>query len=310
MNETLTTTTASALLITADSLILEYLASLDVKPRTKETYQKALRQYAAYLKDKGITQPTRLDILAYKNYLIANFTASTTSSYLTAVKSFYRYLEASNMGINIANGIKGAKNVQGFKKDALTIEQAKKILKGVKATTLEGKRDYALINLLIHTGLRTIEAARADVSDIRQEAGEALLYIQGKGRDSKDAYVLLTEATLQPLRAYLKARDDKRQDAPLFASTSDRNKGERLTTRSLSRIVKSAMQKVGIDSERLTAHSLRHSAVTFSLLAGATIQEAQKMARHSNINTTMIYSHNIDRINNAAERKIAKLLKS
>lgn len=68
------------------------------------------------------------------------------------------------------------------------------------------------------------------------------------------------------------------------------------------------MKEAGIESERITAHSLRHTAVTLALLAGATVQEAQAMARHSSINTTMIYAHNIDRLETPAEGRIEDLL--
>lgn len=141
--------------------------------------------------------------------------------------------------------------------------------------TIEQLRDYALINLLLRTGLRSIEAERSNIEDIRQEVGQALLYIQGKDRDEKDAFVILTAATLEPLQAYLKARGEKNGAAPLFCSFSNRAKGERLTTRSIRRIIKEAMRASGIDSKRLTAYSLRHTAITFSLLGVATIQEAQ-----------------------------------
>jgi len=289
------------------TIIDQYIASLDVKPKSKETYRKALKQFIEFIERKGIQQPTRIDILAYKSYLMENFTACTVSSYLTAVKGLYIYLEAEKISPNIANGIKGAKHQQGFRKDALTIDQAKNVLTIDTATT-EGKRNYAIVNLLIRTGLRTIEIERANIEDIRQEGGEALLYIQGKGRDSKDAFVLLTEATLKPIRKYIKARGKTETTDPLFASHSDRNADGRLTTRSISRIVKEALREAGLDSDRLTAHSLRHTAVTFSLLAGASIQEAQSMARHRNVNTTLIYAHNIDRIKKAPERKIDALL--
>ena len=59
---------------------------------------------------------------------------------------------------------------------------------------------------------------------------------------------------------------------------------------------------------RLTAHSLRHTASTLSLQGGATIQEAQALGRHASIDTTMLYAHNIERIAQAPERKIAELL--
>jgi integrase/recombinase XerC/integrase/recombinase XerD len=173
---------------------------------------------------------------------------------------------------------------------------------------LTGKRDLALLNLLIRTGLRTIEVIRADIGDIRQQGTEALLWIQGKGQDAKDQFVILTDNTLRPIYEYLQARGARDKDKPLYASISDRNNGTRLTTRSVRRIVKERLRSIGIDSERLTAHSLRHTTITLSLEAGATIQEAQALGRHANINTTLIYAHNIDRLKNAPERLIDKLL--
>ncbi|MFA5638772.1 MAG: tyrosine-type recombinase/integrase, partial [Anaerovoracaceae bacterium] len=288
-------------------VVQKYIDLLDVKPKSRETYRKALKQFMLFLESNAITQPTRADILKYKAYLMDNYKACTVSSYMTAVKGFFAFLEAEKIYPNIANGIKGAKHQQGFRKDALTIDQVKRILDGIDTSSIEGLRNYALINLFVRTGLRTIEAHRANIEDIRQEGGEALLYIQGKGRDSKDSFVLLTDSTLYPIQKYLMARRTIDPKAALFASHSDRNEGERITTRTISWIVKQAMRTVGIDSERLTAHSLRHTAVTFSLIAGATIQEAQAMARHSNVNTTLIYAHNIDRIAKAPERKIDAL---
>lgn len=292
----------------SSDIVTRFLAFLDVKPKTRITYGKALKQFVKYIEIRGIQQTERSDILNYKAYLTANYSASTVSAYLTAVKCFYKWLEAEKIYPNITAGIKGAKTARGFKKDVLTAQQAKKLLESIELKTKEQLRNYALINLLLRTGLRTIEAQRANIEDIRQEAGQAILYIQGKGRDEKDAFVILTAASLDPLQAYLKARDEKNRSAPLFCSFSNRSRGERLTTRSIRRIVKETMQKAEICSDRITAHSLRHTAITFSLLGGATIQEAQQLARHSNINTTLIYAHNIERIGQAPERKIDSYL--
>ncbi|MBQ6001302.1 MAG: tyrosine-type recombinase/integrase, partial [Synergistaceae bacterium] len=78
-----------------------------------------------------------------------------------------------------------------------------------------------------------------------------------------------------------------------------------LTTRTISGIAKRTMRQAGFDSPRLSAHSLRHSAVTLSLLAGADLAEVQAFARHSNISTTQIYSHAVDRINSMCENAIS-----
>lgn len=64
----------------------------------------------------------------------------------------------------------------------------------------------------------------------------------------------------------------------------------------------------GLDDDRLTTHSLWHTAVTLALLGGATLQQAQSMARHTNINTTLVYSHNLDRVSQAGEFAVDKML--
>lgn len=290
-----------------ETLITQFIGNLDVMPKSKQTYRKALKQFMQYIEAEGITEPSRQDILAYKQHLLDHYKAGTVSSYLTAVRALFTYLESEKLYPNVAKGIKGPK-INSTRKEHLTVRQAQRLLASLDTSTIIGLRNYAIINLLIQTGLRTIEINRALIGDIRKEGGEALLYIQGKGRQSKDSFVVLTESTLFPIQQYLNARATIDPKAPLFVSHSDRSNGEVLSTRSISWIVKEALKAVGLNSERLTAHSLRHTAVTFSLLAGATIQEAQAMARHSNINTTLIYAHNIDRIAKAPERKIAEML--
>lgn len=291
-------------------IIERFLTSLDVKERSRETYRKALKQFTQWMQVRGRQATERADILEYKAYLQGRYAATTVSAYITAVRKLFGFLEAEKIYPNITAGIKGGKAARGFRKDALTTEQARNLLTGIERSTTEGKRDFALVNLLVQTGLRTIEAQRANIEDIRQEGGAALLYIQGKGRDEKDAFVLLTESTLKPIRAYLKARGREAREgsAPLFAGHGNRNQNGRMTTRTISRIAKDHLKAAGIDSDRITAHSLRHTAVTLSLLAGASIQEAQQLARHSSVNTTMIYAHNIDRVKNAPERRISALL--
>lgn len=169
-------------------------------------------------------------------------------------------------------------------------------------------RDFAILNLMLRTGLRDIEIVRANCKDIQTKAGVDVLYVQGKGRASKDSFVVLTPKALSPITTYLEKRGNVNELDPLFASVSSRNAGERLTVRSIFRIAKSALRAIGIDDERYTAHSLRHTAITFSLLGGATERDAQQMARHANITTTMLYSHDIDRIKRAAEREIGNVL--
>ena len=78
-----------------------------------------------------------------------------------------------------------------------------------------------------------------------------------------------------------------------------------MTTRSISRIVKDHMIAAGYNSDRLTAHSLRHTCATLNLLNGGTPQETRQLLRHTSLNTTMIYSHALERANNQSEARVA-----
>lgn len=287
-------------------LISMFIEQADIKETTKEAYKKGLNNFMSWLEINNINQVEKKTILEYKYDLLTRYSPNTVNSYLTSVKAFYTYLEATGVSKDISRSVKGAKVSKVPTKQALTVEQAIILLNSFNRDTLKGKRDYAMLNLMINTGLRVMEVQSADVKDISQVGGKTVLYIQGKGRDSKDNFVVLSNDVLTSLLDYLTARGNN--EGALFKGLSNRAVNERMTKRSISRVVKEAFKGIGLDSDKLTAHSTRHTAVTFSLLGGATVQEAQAMARHSDINTTMIYSHNINRIENNAESNISALL--
>lgn len=294
----------------AEELMERYLAGADIAASTRETYRRALRQFARWSEGKSLRELTRADILEFKRDQLESVRANTAGAYLSAVKGFFRWLESERIFPNVAAGVKGAKLPRGHRKDALTPTQVGYILEVLKkrGDGERERRDFAIFNLLVRTGLRTIELERADIGDIRAQGAQAVLYVQGKGRAEKDEFVVLTDAAVRPIYAYLALRSEKDRGKPLFASLSNKTMGQRLKTRSLREIVKGALREAGFDDSRLTAHSLRHTAVTLSLLGGASLQQAQAMARHTSINTTLVYSHNIDRVNNAGEFSIDKML--
>lgn len=290
-----------------DFVLDEFKKNLDATPKTKETYIKGVKAFLEWCNDNNISEVTHATLIQYKEDLSKDKKASTISMYMTALKKLYKFLETKGIK-NIASDLKGAKQKRNYTKDPLTLDQAKELLKSIDRTTNEGKRNYALIHLLITTGLRTIEIERANIEDIRNVANNSVLYVMGKGRQDKDEYVKLTYETLKAINDYLSTRNIKDDKEPLFISYSDRTNGQRLKTRSIRDIIKKAYKNIGINSDKITTHSLRHTAITLSLLGGTPLQEVQQMARHSNINTTMIYAHNLKRIESNAEQNIQKLL--
>lgn len=292
-----------------EDLIERFIASIDAKNNSKNTYKRQIKPFFDWISERysfdRLHQMTQQDIFAYKESLVRNGkSAYTVSGYLTAARKFFEWLESNKIFPNIAKSVKGLKKPKGFRKDCLTVDQIRMALASFDTETPDGLRDYAIFNLLVRTGLRTVEIARANVGDLRQEGGEAILQIQGKGRDSKDDFVLLVDETLRPLRRYLASRGALNEKDPLFSSTSNRTKGEPLKERTISWIIKETLRRIDIDDSRLTAHSLRHTAVSLSIKNGASLTQAQAMARHSDPKTTMIYFHNHERIKSGAERYV------
>lgn len=291
-----------------DNLYNDFISFIDAKPKTIATYTRALRQFFNFLKNKGITHPKREDVIVFREELLLRNKPTTVQNYIVTVRLFFRWLEQMGIYKNIADKIKSPTISKAHKKDYLTSKQVKAILEYIASdTTEQGIRDYAIFAVMVVGGLRTIEIARSNIFDVRNVGDNTVLFIQGKGRDEKTDYIKLPFFVERAVRRYLKLRNGESNE-PLFVSTSNNNLGQRLTTRSISGIIKSRLREAGYNSEMLTAHSLRHTAGTLNLLNGGSLEETQQLLRHSNINTTMIYLHHMERAKNMSEERIANVI--
>jgi len=294
--------------VSAD-LTAQFFDYIDATPRTVETYAKAIRQFLQWLQAEGITQPTRADLLRWRDELKLHHKPATVQLYIVAVRQLLKWSAQEGFYPNVADHIKGGKiDKTSFKKDPLTSHQVQNILATIDRGTAQGLRDYAILALAVTTGLRTIELQRANIEDLRTVGDSPVLFIQGKGREEKAEYAKLSEPVERAIRAYLAARGQAAAIDPLFASCSDRNTGDRLTTKSISRLIKTAFKKAGYDSDRLTAHSLRHTAATLNRLNGGTLEETQGLLRHRSADTTAIYDHFLNRAGNQSEYRVSQAI--
>ena len=293
--------------IISSNVIKSFTTFLDVAPLTVRSYSSGLKMFAKFLASHEIKNPTRECVVAFKKELEnLGRKPSTIALYLSALKRFFTWTENEKIYPNIAAGVKAPKISKGHKKDCFSGVQVKSILSGIDRSTVEGLRNYAVMALMSCGGLRTVEITRANVEDLRVINGVTVLFIQGKGKTDKADFIKLPPQVEEAVRNYLNARGQVAMNAPLFASESKRNRGQGLTTRTISGIAKNAMINAGFNSNRLTAHSLRHTAITLSIMAGANLADVQAFARHSSINTTMIYNHAINRFNSMCENSIAR----
>lgn len=241
---------------------------------------------------------------------------NTIAQYLRSVCQFFRWTAANGLYPDIAANIHAPKiRHDVHKKDALTAADVLTIEKSIEATaesrtaaagaaakdtagrvtraTEQGKRLFAMYTLAVNAGLRTIELSRANVKDLEVKGGCAYLYIWGKGHSEADTKKPLAPEVYAAIREYLDSRSDRATaNSPLFVSTGNRSGGKRIAATTISTMLKRAMQNAGFDSDRITAHTLRHTAGTNTQELTGNLYLTQQYMRHANPATTEIYLHN------------------
>lgn len=276
-----------------EDLLQQYISYIDRKETTVRSYISCIRQYFAWRAVNRITSPPqREEIRTYRDHLAgSDLAAGTQAQYLRAVKHFFKWTAAEGYYPNIADNIHGAKvRNDCHKKDALPRDRTEDVANTIDRSTEAGRRLYAIYLLCAENGLRTVEVHRADVGDIKIIDGDPYLYVQPKGHDSKDSPKYLFPDVKAAIDEYLEIRSEKvTPKSPLFTSTSNRSKGGRLSTVSISTMLKGLLVYNGFDSDRITAHSLRATAATAAFEAGLTIYEVQQLMGHVDPATTEIY---------------------
>ena len=301
-------------------MFAKWIKFAQVKPASVAGYTKGVKNFFSFAKANGISDITRDVLLSYREYLRpitaeerrqgikgvvgvrADFKAATSNLYMTATKLFTTFLyQQGIISVNVSERIKNFKVSEQHAKDPLEPDTVKKILASIDTKTLSGKRDVALFATMAVCGLRCCEISRANIGDVVKRGTKKFLHVQGKGRDTKEECVELPQGVCKLIRSYLNKRGTVTNDAPLFASTSHRNSEDRITTNSISRLVKSILRANGLDSDRLTAHSLRHTAATTMINNGVELRRVQEVLRHKSVTVTERYLADLDRYNNGGE---------
>lgn len=190
---------------------------------------------------------------------------------------------------------------------ALDDDQARQLLKAIDASTAKGKRDYAMVSLLLRTGLRRNEAKMLNIGDIQMDHGHYVATIH-YAKGGKPGYVKVPPDVWRSIVACLEVagRENASPDAPLFVSfrRGDHPTGERIDVKAIETLVKELGRSIGIpDSAPLTPHGLRASFITLAMEHGATLEQTQYAARHKDARMTERYrlrKFNLD--NNAVDK--------
>ncbi|HZZ01339.1 tyrosine-type recombinase/integrase [Paraburkholderia sp.] len=270
----------------------EWFANLD-NPQTRRAYQTDLQDFMGFA---GIWQPdefrivTRAHVLAWRKVLETRaLSGATIRRKLAALSSLFEYLcERNAVDFNPVKGAKRPKvdSNQG-RTPALGDHQARVLLDAPDPATLKGKRDRALLSVLLYHGLRREELCKLTVRDIHARRGVLHLRVHGKG--NKLRYLPLHAGSAGRIHAYLEvAGHGEAPDAPLF-QPARRKTHAALTADGVYKIVLAYAAAVHIDVQGFGVHSLRATAATNALEHQADIASVQEWLGHANIATTRIY---------------------
>ena len=289
--------------ITLDQLKREFLEHVEIEKgnslKTVNNYDYYLSRFFEFAKVSSPTDITDDTIREFRLYLnrqpgvkirgqqAATLKKNTQNYHLIALRSFLRYLMKRDIKSLSPERIELAKTKERSL-DLMGSDELTRLLDAPDKNTPIGLRDKAILELFFSTGLRLAElcSLNRDLDLSKEEFS-----IRGKGE--KVRVVFLSDSAKDAIRVYLKSRKDL--DEPLFIQYSRNGaKGNRLTSRSIERIVRTAAIKAGI-SKKVTPHVIRHSFATDLLSNGADIRSVQMMLGHANIATTQIYTHITDK---------------
>lgn len=308
--DSLTITTRAELVTTPglDLVIGAWLADLDdTTADTRATYGRLAGRFARWHAGQG-GPVTGSGVRAW--LASVGGAPSTRNLHLAALRSFCQWAtRAGHLASDPTAGVKGArrKGARMHKRDAFSPAEVRAMLELCQADPRPaGARDGAVLAMMVYMGLRTVEVERADVGDIGQHAGRRVLWIRGKGAEDSPTPGVMSDACFAYVRRWLDVRPGAIDAGPLVTTLAGPAgpAGGRLARRTIRAIIEGRKAAANVDTSsgrRVTAHSLRHSAVTRVLTSGGTLRQAQALARHASISTTEVYLHELDRYADAPE---------
>lgn len=277
------------------AVVSAYLDAACDSPATRRAYGRHLREAFAALGAVTVAELTGAQLAAYRATVTSSALAPGSQALaLAAIRSFLRW--SRSLGAHalpaevIAVALRTPKAEVRRPYAVLTDAEIGRVFAAAHSA-----RDRALLAVLLGCGLRAAEVCALELAEVSEDADGYLLRVHGKGR--KERLVPAPTDVAQLVLTYLRA--DKRRlgdRGPLFLA-EDRRAGQRttrLSTRAVGYLVERTMRAAGIDTKRISPHSLRHTMAIRSLRGGANIVSVQRLLGHASIQTTTRYTNHLE----------------
>ena len=289
-----------------DSFILYLKSQKKYSVHTIRNYRNDLDQFNQFLlvgmnkevKSQGLLTLDSIDIQTIRKYIGALFNRYKKTSLarkISAIRSFFLFLERNGFYQDNAAADISIPKLEQYIPNYLPVDEMFRLLEGPDKEKPLGLRDLAILEVLYSCGFRVAECAALNISSV--DFKQRLIRVIGKG--DKERLVPIGQKAIVALQHYLdetqllrKKTKTHNDQEPLFIN----NRGQRLTTRSMARIIKKYAQKSGLLSD-ISPHSLRHTFATHLLDGGADLRAVQELLGHASLSTTQKYTHvSMDRL--------------
>jgi len=291
----------------AEAFLEAYLRELSAvagrSPYTIRNYQTDIGSFLAWCANNG-HEPLHTTRQLFREFLTelkdSGMVAASITRRTSTVHGFYKYLHREGATErDLLYGVALPKRPKRLPK-VLDPALLDALLAAPDASTPQGLRDRAMLELLYGGGLRISELVSLDVGQVSLADGSAIIH----GKGSKERLVLFGEPAMRALETYLESARPvlrEKSGAPLARRSGRGAGGEghplflnrfggRLTARSVQTLIKRHAVAAGIAAE-VHPHLLRHSFATHLLDGGADLRIVQDLLGHSSANTTQIYTH-------------------
>jgi integrase/recombinase XerC len=260
-----------------------------VSAHTLRSYEADLALYGDYLEEVGGVgvDPTQVDSVRLRRYSAwltgRGYAPSTVARRLASLRSYFRYLRRQGaVRADPSAGLRNPKQAMRLPR-LLRVDEVIRLLDSLPVETAPGIRDRAMLETLYGGGLRVSELVGLNLGDLDEDQG--LVRVRGKGRRER-LCPIGGEATAW-LRRWVALRRPK---SPGEAAVFLNQRGTRLTTRSVGRLLEGHLRRAGL-VDTASPHTLRHSFATHLLDRGADLRSVQELLGHRNLSSTQVYTH-------------------
>ena len=289
---------------------------------TKRAYVQAIKEFFGKdlcnitIEDMQSVTPEMANQYAM-NLLNNGLKRTSINRKLSALHSFYKFLCRRSVGIMTYNPFDSDEGCIRFKnaqknyiaKRALVADEVKTMFDLAKMdNSIIGVRDLLVLELLATTGMRRAEICEIKIGDIQLTQGVYAINIVGKG--NKERIIVASNEVMGIINKYMNMRGItmKDKDEYLLVSHANRKSGSgKVSTNMIYRIVKHYAELADIDPDTISPHTLRHTFATQCIGMGTPIQDVQQLMGHASINTTELYNHSFNIINNNPAEKLTSM---